>query len=60
MTTGPLLTVGVMAHSRKENERRLPIHPEHLHEIDDDLRSRIFLEEGYGVPFGVSGPHDPP
>ncbi|MFK5646788.1 N(5)-(carboxyethyl)ornithine synthase [Ornithinimicrobium sp. LYQ121] len=43
-----------MAHSRKENERRLPIHPEHLHEVDDDLRSRIFLEEGYGVPFGVS------
>ena len=50
----PLLTVGVVARSRKENEHRLPIHPEHLHTIDDDLRSQIFLEQGYGVPFGMS------
>ncbi|WP_097187349.1 N(5)-(carboxyethyl)ornithine synthase [Ornithinimicrobium cerasi] len=42
-----------MAHSRKENEHRLPIHPEHLSRIDDDLRSRIFLEQGYGLPFGM-------
>ncbi|WP_122261122.1 N(5)-(carboxyethyl)ornithine synthase [Ornithinimicrobium cerasi] len=42
-----------MAHSRKENEHRLPIHPEHLSRIDDDLRSRIFLEHGYGLPFGM-------
>ena len=51
---GPLLTVGVMARSRKENEHRLPIHPEHLAGIDDDLRAQIFVEEGYGVPFGMS------
>ena len=50
----PLLTVGVMARSRKENERRLPIHPEHLHTVDDDLRAQLFMEEGYGVPFGMS------
>lgn len=50
----PLLTVGVVARSRKENEHRLPIHPEHLHTIDDDLRSQIFLEQGYGLPFGMS------
>ena len=43
---GPLLSVGVTAHSRKENEHRLPIHPEHLATIDGDLRSRIFVEEG--------------
>lgn len=49
-----MLSVGVMARSRKENEHRLPIHPEHLHTIDDDLRSRIFLEQGYGLPFGVA------
>ncbi|KGN41177.1 N(5)-(carboxyethyl)ornithine synthase [Knoellia aerolata] len=50
----PLLTVAVLAHSRKENEHRLPIHPEHLARIDDDLRSQIFVEQGYGVSFGMS------
>jgi alanine dehydrogenase len=48
------LTVGVMAHSRKENERRLPIHPQHLERIDADVRARVFLEQGYGERFGVS------
>ncbi|KAA0022597.1 alanine dehydrogenase [Antrihabitans cavernicola] len=43
-----------MAHSRKENEHRLPIHPAHFQKIDADIRARIFLEEGYGLPFGVS------
>lgn len=50
----PLLTLGVMARSRKENEQRLPIHPEHVDRIDPDLRAQIFVEEGYGEPFGVS------
>jgi alanine dehydrogenase len=48
------LTLGVMARSRKENEHRLPIHPQHFDRIDDDLRRRIFLESGYGKRFGVS------
>lgn len=49
-----LLSLGVMAQSRKENERRLPIHPMHFPRIDADLRGRIFVEHGYGEPFGVS------
>jgi alanine dehydrogenase len=48
------LTVGVMSHSGKENERRLPIHPQHFDRIEPELRSRIFLEHGYGEQFGVS------
>jgi alanine dehydrogenase len=48
------LSVGLIATSRKENELRLPIHPHHLARIDDELRSRIFLEEGYGDRFGIS------
>jgi alanine dehydrogenase len=48
------LTLGVMARSRKENEHRLPIHPQHFDRIDDDLRRRIFLQSGYGERFGVS------
>jgi alanine dehydrogenase len=48
------LTLGVMAHSQKENERRLPLHPAHLARIPDELRAQIFLESGYGLPFGLS------
>ena len=47
------LTLGVMARSQKENERRLPLHPEHLTRIAPDLRERIYLERGYGERFGV-------
>jgi alanine dehydrogenase len=49
-----MLDLGVMAHSRKKNERRLPIHPRHFPRIDEDLRAHIYLEHGYGEPFGVS------
>jgi len=48
------LTVGVVASSRKEHERRLPLHPRHLGEIDPKLRGRILLEQGYGETFQVS------
>ncbi|BBY28060.1 N(5)-(carboxyethyl)ornithine synthase [Mycolicibacterium sediminis] len=48
------LTLGVIAATRKENERRLPIHPEHLDRIDPDVAARIYLERGYGSDFGVS------
>ena len=48
------LTLGVMSQSAKENEHRRPIHPQHLDRIDPGLRSRIFLERGYGERFGVT------
>ncbi len=50
----PSLSLGVLATSRKESERRLPIHPRHLERIDAELRGHITLERGYGEPFGVS------
>ena len=49
-----LLTLGVVGTSAKENEHRLPLHPEHLTGLDADLRSRITLEHGYAERFGVS------
>jgi alanine dehydrogenase len=52
-----LLTLGVLATSSKENERRLPIHPHHVDRIDEDVRARMVLEEGYGEAFGVSDAH---
>jgi len=50
----PTLTLGVVAKTHKENEHRLPIHPDHLERIDADLRANIYLETGYGAHFGVS------
>lgn len=47
------LTVGVLGTSRKENEFRLPIHPQHFGHIATALRRSIFLEEGYGDHFGI-------
>jgi alanine dehydrogenase len=51
---GSELTLAVMAVSRKENERRLPLDPRHLSRIPPELRARVFLESGYGVSFGVT------
>jgi alanine dehydrogenase len=48
------LSLGVIATSRKEHERRLPIHPRHLERIDAELRARIFLEHGYGLRHGYT------
>jgi alanine dehydrogenase len=48
-----LLSVGVLARSRKENERRLAIHPRHLEQVDADVRRHIYLERGYGERFGM-------
>ncbi|TFD31245.1 N(5)-(carboxyethyl)ornithine synthase [Cryobacterium cryoconiti] len=47
------LTIGVMSRSGKADERRLPLHPSHLDRIDAEVRSRIFLEQGYGEQFGI-------
>src|ERR1051325_5531786 len=48
------LSLGVLARSRKPNERRLPIHPAHFVKIDEQLRQRIFIEQGYGAEFGAT------
>lgn len=53
-STSRLLRLGVLAHSRKPDERRLPLHPSHLERIDADLRERMMLEQGYGERFGIS------
>lgn len=53
-STPTLLRLGVMATSRKADERRLPIHPAHLDRIDADLRANMILERGYGTRFGIA------
>lgn len=49
-----LLTVGVFGTSRKKQEKRVPIHPDQLDWIDGNIRSHLFFEEGYGLPFGMT------
>ena len=46
------LTLGILAGTRKPDERRLPIHPLHLDRIAPEIRQRLILEEGYGERFG--------
>jgi len=49
-----LMRLGVLAHSRKPDEKRLPLHPSHLERIDADLRASMILEHGYGERFGIA------
>ena len=48
-----LLSLGMLARSQKENERRLGIHPLHLERVDASVRRRVYLERGYGERFGM-------
>ena len=48
------LSFGVIGTSKKENERRVPIHPEHLPRIPEHVRRQLIFEEGYGAPFGIA------
>ena len=50
-------SLGVIARSRKDNEKRLAIHPLHVERIEVGLRRRIYLERGYGERFGVPDGH---
>lgn len=48
------LTFGVIGTSKKEDEQRVPIHPEHLSRIPQEIRRQLIFEEGYGTPFGIA------
>ena len=54
MKKGRPLMAGVVGTARKENEQRLPIHPEHFERIPIECRAALRFEEGYGAAFGVS------
>jgi len=48
------LLLGVIGTSKKEDERRVPIHPEHLSRLPQKLCRQLIFETGYGERFGVS------
>lgn len=49
-----LLSLGVIGTSAKENEHRLPLHPEHLSRLPPEIAARTTLEHGYAERFGFS------
>lgn len=49
-----MLKLGVVGTSRKENERRVAIHPDHLARVPEELRKHIVFEKGYGEPFNMT------
>ncbi|MDN6747088.1 MAG: N(5)-(carboxyethyl)ornithine synthase [Brevibacterium sp.] len=46
-----LLTQGLLAGCSMDNERRLPIHPNHIDLIDPEVRARMIVERGYAADF---------
>lgn len=49
-----LLKMGVVRTSRKADERRAPIHPEHFNRLPEYIRKQLIFEKGYGAPFNIS------
>lgn len=47
------MTIGIFGTSNKENERRVPVYPEHLTRYPEGLRRAMVLETGYGRDYGL-------
>ncbi len=48
------MKMGVIGTSKKEDEKRVPIHPEHLKRLPRRIRKQLVFEKGYGERFNVS------
>ena len=48
-----LLKMGVIGTSKKEDERRVPIHPEHFNRLPESILRQLIFEKGYGAPFNI-------
>lgn len=46
-------TIGIIGTSRKPDERRVPVHPEHLPRLPESVRRKLVFETGYGAPFNI-------
>ena len=49
-----MIEIGVIGTSKKQNERRVPIHPDHLPRLPEIVRRQLIFEEDYAKPFNVS------
>lgn len=48
-----MTSLGVIGSSKKEDERRVPIHPDHLSRIPEKICKQLIFETGYGERFGI-------
>ena len=46
------MKIALFRASLKENERRIPVHPEHLVRYPEGLRRKMVFETGYGTDYG--------
>ena len=46
-----MYTLGIIGTSKKEDERRLPIHPDHLFRLPPEIRKQLVFEKSYGKHF---------
>jgi alanine dehydrogenase len=49
-----MLKLGVIGSSQKANERRIPIHPDHLARLPEPVRRQLIFEKGYGASLGIA------
>lgn len=49
-----MIKIGVIGTSKKENERRVPIHPDHLKRLPENIRRQLLFERGYGELFNMT------
>ncbi len=47
------MDIAVIGTSKKENEKRVAIHPNHISQIPVKIRKHLFFEKGYGAPFDI-------
>lgn len=50
---GLKMDIAVIGTSKKENEKRVPIHPDHIRQIPVKIREHLYFEERYGVNFDM-------
>jgi alanine dehydrogenase len=46
------MKIAIFGTSLKENERRIPVYPEHLPRYPEKLRKKMHFESGYGADYG--------
>ena len=47
-------SIGIIGTSRKPDERRFPVHPEHLSRLPECVRRKMIFETGYGSFFNIA------
>lgn len=47
------MDIAVIGTSKKENEKRVAIHPDHISQVPVKIRKHLFFEKGYGIPFDM-------